>query len=190
MHTIYYIIAIVSWIVIGMVWIVGIFGNKKTLARPDVRKYLGTTLLLIVSYILVFNTSLSSPLNSMITSQHGFTALLGAALAVLGAVVAIWARLILGRSWSGSTATLKQDHKLAQKGPYRFMRHPIYTGLFMAMLGLACTIGLLGNYIGVVLGLIALLIRIPTEEKLMVEQFPNEYPEYMKRTKKLIPFAW
>jgi protein-S-isoprenylcysteine O-methyltransferase Ste14 len=64
----------------------------------------------------------------------------GAALCLAGSALAIWARYLLGTNWSG-TVQLKRDHELIQRGPYRVVRHPIYTGLLLLFLGNALEVG-------------------------------------------------
>jgi protein-S-isoprenylcysteine O-methyltransferase Ste14 len=110
----------------------------------------------------------------------------GLAITVLGAVFAIWSRVTLGRNWS-SVPQVKEQHELVVKGPYRIVRHPIYTGLILAVAGTA-----LAQNRGIGLFMVVLLfasywLKIRVEEKLMMETFPVEYPEYRRRVKALIP---
>ena len=110
----------------------------------------------------------------------------GLAVTVLGAVFAIWSRVTLGRNWS-SVPQVKAQHQLVVKGPYRIVRHPIYTGLILAVAGT----GLAQNkgiwLVMVVLIFASYLLKIRVEERLMMETFPEEYPEYRRRVKALIP---
>ncbi|MDE1944386.1 MAG: isoprenylcysteine carboxylmethyltransferase family protein [Patescibacteria group bacterium] len=112
----------------------------------------------------------------------------GAACAVAGVGVAIWARLHLGRNWS-SRPTMKQGHELVTTGPYRFVRHPIYTGVLLAALGAFCLGNLFSVGVAIVIAILFLL-RIPKEEAIMRGLFPEAYPAYQARTKRLIPFVW
>ena len=113
---------------------------------------------------------------------------IGAGLAAIGVAVAIWARLYIGRNWSPRPAK-KEAHELVTGGPYAVVRHPIYTGIIISALGTALT--------GTIVGLIVLafaaalfLSRVRTEEQIMLELFPDAYPSYQSRTKRLIPFIW
>ena len=110
----------------------------------------------------------------------------GLAVTVLGAVFAIWSRVTLGRNWS-SVPQVKEQHELVVKGPYRIVRHPIYTGLILAFAGTG-----LAKDKGIWLFLVVLIfasywLKIRVEERLMMETFPDEYPEYRRRVKALIP---
>ena len=108
---------------------------------------------------------------------------------MLGASFAIWAGFTLGKNWSGIVATQKEGHKLIKSGPYNIVRHPIYLGFFISMLGFALAVGTIVAYMAVLLGLTALLLRIWIEEKLMNESF-FDYREYSCKIKRLIPFVW
>jgi len=110
----------------------------------------------------------------------------GLAVTAAGCLFAIWARLTLGANWSGR-ATVKQDHQLIVEGPYRLARHPIYTGLSLASLGTALAIGEWRCVLGLIIILLALLVKMSQEERLMMETFPQAYPQYRRRVKALIP---
>ncbi|MBN1920979.1 MAG: isoprenylcysteine carboxylmethyltransferase family protein [Anaerolineae bacterium] len=110
----------------------------------------------------------------------------GAGLALLSVPLLAWVHSALGRHWSTSLQ-FKTEHRLIQTGPYRWVRHPMYTVLFSFFIGL----GLLSAHI-VMLGLAALAVtvvgvRIPKEEAMMVAQFGEEYRTYMQHTGRLLP---
>jgi protein-S-isoprenylcysteine O-methyltransferase Ste14 len=113
-------------------------------------------------------------------------ALTGLGLTIAGCLFAIWARLILGSNWSGR-ATIKSGHELITSGPYKLARHPIYSGLIVAVVGTALAGGEWRGILAVVLILLALFVKIGQEERLMVQAFPQEYSAYRQRVKALIP---
>jgi protein-S-isoprenylcysteine O-methyltransferase len=86
--------------------------------------------------------------------------------------------------------TLKEDHTLVQSGPYRIVRHPIYTGLLFALLGTAIALGELRCFLGVLLAAIAWKIKSMSEETLMVQQFGDQYARYREQVKGLVPYLW
>jgi protein-S-isoprenylcysteine O-methyltransferase len=86
--------------------------------------------------------------------------------------------------------TLKQNHTLVQSGPYRIVRHPIYTGLLVALLGTAVVLGELRCFLGVLLAAIAWKIKSMSEETLMVQQFGDQYARYREQVKGLVPYLW
>ena len=101
---------------------------------------------------------------------------------------AMWARVHLGRNWSG-IVTVKEDHALVRTGPYRAVRHPIYTGLLLALIGTAMAIGQWRGVLAVIFMLIGFLWKIHVEEKRMCENFP-EYGDYRRETAALIPLLY
>jgi protein-S-isoprenylcysteine O-methyltransferase Ste14 len=113
-------------------------------------------------------------------------AVIGAVLFACGIALAVWARLHLGRNW-GMPMTQRAEPELVTSGPYRLVRHPIYTGLLTAMLGTALVNNLLGLI--VVAALVAYFYYCGTvEERNLAATFPTAYPEYKSRTKMIVPF--
>jgi len=110
----------------------------------------------------------------------------GVALCALGMGFAVWARIHLGRNW-GLPMSRKANPELVTTGPYALVRHPIYTGWLLAMLGSAVAetavwllpLILCGGYF---------LHSARREERFMAERFPQDYPAYRRRTKMLVPF--
>ena len=110
----------------------------------------------------------------------------GGAVCRRGIALAVWARLHPGRNW-GMPMTQRAEPELVTSGPYRFVRHPIYSGLLAAMLGTALVDNLLGLIVVAVL--VAYFYYSGTvEERNLTTTFPMAYPEYKSRTKMLIPF--
>lgn len=173
-----------------LVWMIGRVGNKRTLKRSNFRSYLLTTGLLYLSYLLLFFPSYPNFLSFQITAQNNVLGIAGALMCIVGVGLAIWSRYALGRNWSGVSATEKEGHELIKTGPYKIVRHPIYLGFLLAMIGFALTIGNGAVYLAIVLGFISILLRIRIEEKLMKELFPILYEQYSKQVNKLIPHVW
>ncbi|HUB53235.1 MAG TPA: isoprenylcysteine carboxylmethyltransferase family protein, partial [Terracidiphilus sp.] len=111
---------------------------------------------------------------------------IGYAVTVSGAAFAIWARLKLGSNWSGRPS-LMAGHELVTSGPYAIARHPIYTGLVTGITGTAIAIGEWRCVLGALLVLVSFMLKIPKEERFMLQAFPEDYPRYLTRVKALIP---
>lgn len=110
---------------------------------------------------------------------------LGTALVLAGLLFALWARWHLGRNWSGEV-TVKEGHTLIRSGPYRLVRHPIYSGLVLALVGTALAIGTACGFVATALILAGFVVKLQVEEARMRETFPD-YAEYCRRTARLIP---
>ena len=110
------------------------------------------------------------------------------AICALGLLLAIWSRKMLGADWS-QDVELKQGHKLVERGPYRFMRHPIYTGHLLMGLGTAMGSGSLVGLVGLASLCGGFWIKLNQEEHLLLRSFPDQYPEYKARVKALIPYV-
>ena len=110
----------------------------------------------------------------------------GLLLQALSLGLMIWARRRLGRNWSGAI-TEKVDHELVRSGPYRILRHPIYTGLLGMYAGTALVSGELHALIAVVIAVIAYARKIPMEERHLDSVFGGAYAEYRKKSWALIP---
>ena len=104
----------------------------------------------------------------------------GVLLCVAGMAFLVWGRHHLGRNWS-QTVAIKEEHELVSSDCNCYVRHPMYTGGLVACIGSAIAAGGAWMFVLLILGTI-FLWRVGAEDKLMAKQFPNEYPDYKKRT--------
>jgi protein-S-isoprenylcysteine O-methyltransferase Ste14 len=111
----------------------------------------------------------------------------GCLLVLSGLALCAWARLHLGRNWSGRV-TLKEDHELIRSGPYSLVRHPIYAGLLLAIAGTALVEGQWRGVMALLLMLISFRRKLRIEERLMKETFGEQYRRYCEHTAALIPY--
>jgi len=84
---------------------------------------------------------------------------------------------------------LKEGHELVQRGPYRFVRHPIYTGVLIMSFATALVESRLAGFVGVLLMFASFWVKLDLEERLMLHQFPERYAAYRQRVKRIIPFV-
>jgi protein-S-isoprenylcysteine O-methyltransferase Ste14 len=110
----------------------------------------------------------------------------GASLLLLGIGFAIWARMHLGQYWSGYV-TLKPGHRLIRSGPYALVRHPIYTGILLAMIGTAIVIDRVRGVLAVIIAAETFVRKLRIEERWLTEEFGDEYERYRKEVKALVP---
>ena len=106
-----------------------------------------------------------------------------------GLALTLWARVALGRNWSGSI-THKEGHELVESGPYHLVCHPIYTGMLLMVIATAAAQGTWDAAAGIVLFTAVHIWKFRQEEKRMTRYFPETYPAYCERTKALIPFLY
>jgi protein-S-isoprenylcysteine O-methyltransferase Ste14 len=180
------VVIAICWFIFVIVWMVSAFFVKRTVERS-----LGwARLLVLVAVLLIF-----TPLNHVAALRQPLwtrTAAIGAVAALItigGLAFCVWARTVLGSNWSGSI-TFKQGHELIQRGPYAFVRHPIYSGLLLMGLGSAINSGRPRSFLFLATVLVALAIKAHFEEEVMTRHFPEVYPEYRRRVKALIPGVW
>ena len=177
------------WLVLGAYWAVAAIGVKRSVGG---RQRIRTSALRLGLIVLVLLAVRLSPLRHMIQSVQvripngGITGVVGVALCALGVGLAIWARAHIGRNW-GMPMSQKENPELVMTGPYAFVRHPIYGGILLAMLGsaLAATVFWV---IPLVLFGCFFIHSARREEAFMIGRFPDEYPAYMKRSHMLLPW--
>ena len=182
-------IVAVLWVLFYTYWMIAAVGVKKNVRTKGGLERWGVRLLLIAAIVLLLRIPVLRQAIQHYQAAHlgPATELVGFLLCLCGFAFAVWARFHLGRNW-GQPMTLKQGHELVTTGPYRFVRHPIYTGILLAMLGstivtpfwIVAFICLTGYFV----------YSARTEERIMISQFPGQYPEYKKRTKMLVPLVW
>jgi protein-S-isoprenylcysteine O-methyltransferase Ste14 len=112
----------------------------------------------------------------------------GLLLFVLGLGFAIWARVHIGRNW-GTPMSQKDEPELVTSGPYRLVRHPIYSGILVAVLGTAVALSWMWLIAGGLAGVYFVYSAV-VEERYLTEQFPDTYPKYRRSTKMLVPFVF
>ncbi len=110
-------------------------------------------------------------------------------VSLTGLIITLWARMTLGRNWN-TGVTFKENHELVKHGPYSFVRHPIYSGLLLMFLSMAIWYGRVAGFAFFASCFVAYWVKAINEENLMMQHFPNEYPEYKKNVKALIPFVF
>jgi protein-S-isoprenylcysteine O-methyltransferase Ste14 len=178
------------WTVFWVLWVLPAVFGKRTIQRQPTGSRILQIVLLVVAYVLIVNGSVGwNWLNQRVVPAGRASTEAGYGLLVAGMLFAAWARLFLGGNWS-SNVVLKQDHTLVLSGPYRIVRHPIYTGLLIALSGTAIAVGELRGFVGVLLAAIAWKIKSISEETLMVQKFGDQYTRYREQVKGLVPYLW
>ena len=178
-----------AWIIIAVVWLVTAMRVKRTVRIEPYSSRIGHVLTFATAVGLLFSSSLRiGPLAWRAFPPSEIAAAVGLALTIGGISFALWARFYLKGNWSAMVA-LKEDHTLIRTGPYAIVRHPIYTGLLLAMLGTAIAVGELGCFLGVILAFAGWIAKARMEECFLLQQFGGTYSQYSHHVKALIPFV-
>ena len=178
------------WILVAIYWVVGMVLAKPTIKSESILSSAMHIVLGCAAVLLVWEPAAGRGfLGDRLASPAVWVAWLGLALTVGGCAFAVWARATLGSNWS-SMVTVKQDHELILRGPYAMVRHPIYSGLLLALTGTAIAVGEVRAFIGLGLAFIGFLLKAAAEEKFMREEFSTEYARYCERVRRLIPFIF
>ncbi|MGS2761231.1 methyltransferase family protein [Sinomicrobium sp. M5D2P9] len=159
--------------------------NPRTTSQK-ISAFMGFVIVFLALYLPLFTTR---GVGKIVIPPYFSIQLTGVILSVGGIFISIWSRLLLGWNWSGGVSA-KKEHELIVTGPYRFVRHPIYTGFISGLIGTCLVMGSLSGIIITVLYTMGLFKKINKEEKLLADIFGNSYADYQKRTYKLIPFIW
>jgi protein-S-isoprenylcysteine O-methyltransferase Ste14 len=181
------ILIIACWVSLGLYWNVSARSIKSAAERQSSAAKLAR-MPVWLGFVL-FLAAWLHPFGVVVIRRTVFSDSVGVAICALGLIVAIGSRNALGAEWSRDVE-LKQSHKLVQRGPYRFMRHPIYTGHLLMGLGTAIASGLLVAFAALALFVAGFWIKLNQEERLLLRSFPDEYPAYKARVKALIPYVF
>src|SRR6185312_17312069 len=182
-------IILAFWLLYGGVWLVTAFRVKPTVQVADSRTCMSELLILACAAELLFG---QGPRVALLGARW-LPALplpvgLGIALTAAGAAFSILPRLYLGQNWS-ATATIKQEHELIRRGPYRLVRHPIYTGTLIAALGTAIAFGELRDLLALPLVIVGFWLKARSEERLLMSNFGDRYAAYRREVRgAIIPY--
>lgn len=176
------------WTVWGIYWFASSFNVKRTRWRAPLGSQLWYRLPIMAAAILLLNPNLFPSLAIRLWPQVAGLADLGAAMVVAGLALAVMARIHLGRNWS-ATVTVKDEHTLIRTGPYRIVRHPIYTGMSLALLGVNVAFADWRTIIATVSIIASFVKKLSIEERAMAGAFP-EYEAYRRGTWALVPFLY
>jgi len=162
------------------------FSSKKTVQKTSWFSwtYRILAIFIFIGAIWLFKNGFGGPLLWPRTLAIG---LLADVVTMSALILSIWARITLGRNWSGNVV-LKENHELIMSGPYAYVRHPIYSSLILFVLGIVIYYGRLGGIIFLVLFIAGAWFKAYKEEKLLTSHFGEKYLAYKKMVKGLIPW--
>jgi protein-S-isoprenylcysteine O-methyltransferase Ste14 len=187
MSLLYRYLFVALWLAWAVYWWVAATGAKQTERRESWRsRLLHVIPLALAGWLLWAERVPGSFLNEPVFPWTPWVFGAGALITAAGLIVAVWARVYLGRNWSG-TVTIKEDHELIDRGPYALVRHPIYTGLLVALMGSALARGEWRGLFAVLIAWAALWRKLQVEERWMRARFGARYENYCQRVPALVP---
>ena len=183
-----HIAVLIVWGIFGIYWLMPTLRTRtqatKRQASPIFRLlHVG---LMTAGYVILLSSP-ASFLSQRFLPNNIVLKVIGIVILFLGLGFTVWARVHLGQYWSESVQ-IKVDHKLIRTGPYKIVRHPVYTGVLFGCLGTAIVMGKINAWLGIFLILAAFLMKLWKEEKFLIEEFSQTYLQYKKEVKALIPF--
>jgi protein-S-isoprenylcysteine O-methyltransferase Ste14 len=174
------------WILFGLYWLVSALNRKKTKRRESWVQRLAYVLPLFAAFYLLLHYSGHTWLGTRFVPDTRSVEWLGVVIMAAGVAIAFWARFHLGANWSG-VVTLKQDHELIRTGPYRTIRHPIYTGILLAFLGNAVEVGQVRGLLGLLIIWLSFYVKARREESFLVQEFGPRFDEHSQHTGMFLP---
>lgn len=177
------------WIMTGIYWALTAPWAKAAVRKEQYASRVLRIAVMCVALDLLFGSPRVGLLGARFVPGDAWIARTGLALVAAGTALAVWARAMLGTNWSGTVA-IKSGHELIRTGPYRWVRHPIYSGLLLAVLGTALALGEVRGLLAFAVALLGWGFKATMEERFLVDQFDGAYLRYQSEVKRLIPFIF
>jgi protein-S-isoprenylcysteine O-methyltransferase Ste14 len=171
----------VGWALFWLYWLAASVGVKA--GRTRWTRFAGVRVVVLLVVLLLLRLRV---FQGKAVTDDLWLQVIGLVIFVLGLALAVWARIYLGRNW-GTPMSEKADPGLVTTGPYSAVRHPIYSGIILAMVGTTVAVSLYWLVAVALLG-VYFLYSAAMEERYMTGAFPDTYPRYKRSTKMLIPF--
>ncbi|HUD52678.1 isoprenylcysteine carboxylmethyltransferase family protein [Parvibaculum sp.] len=185
------LLLISAWALWGLSWFAAAVWTGRTenrVPRGSAEVWLYRTLVTIGLVLLYYRTALVFHMHRLWHVGYDGAYVLAFA-AIAGFLFTWWARVHLGRLWSGAV-TRKEGHYVVDTGPYGIVRHPIYTGILAATLATALTLATIPALLGLVFITVGLWLKAKIEERFLAAELgPDAYGDYRRRVPMLVPFG-
>jgi protein-S-isoprenylcysteine O-methyltransferase Ste14 len=169
-------------------WLLAALFAAKTKQAEGVLLRLAHIVPLYFGFFLIFHDRDYSLIHGRMYHNNGMS-YIGNLLTVEGLLFTVWARVHLGKYWSG-IITLKEGHRLIRTGPYQIVRHPIYTGILLGALGSALIAATGDAFVGLALMTVTLAMKARREEALLTGEFGDEYRQFRREVRALVPLVY
>jgi len=178
------------YVIFFVYWIAAAFWTKRTVERHGLWGHWPTRFAVFAFIALFVLRRLTGPFSAG-KSVWPYTSTIGIAASVvtaIGLIILLWGRVSLAGNWSADVV-LKEDHELIERGPYRYVRHPIYSGFILMAAGGVLLWGTITALVVLCALPMVLWLKLSQEERLLTRHFPEAYPRYKARVKALVPFV-
>jgi protein-S-isoprenylcysteine O-methyltransferase Ste14 len=183
----FYLACLIAWLALWAYWIASIPKQKAERIAESSGDRATQILPMAATYTLLFSPAASYGWlgHRVLPASRGLE---GAAMfvATMGVAFAIWARGHLGSNWS-ARVSIRADHELIRTGPYRRIRHPIYTGMILATIGTAGVIGEVRGVLAVLITCAAFSVKARREERFLTGEFGSRFAEHRRETGMFVP---
>jgi protein-S-isoprenylcysteine O-methyltransferase Ste14 len=180
-------IATCCWLVFFLYWAISALSSKAAKKTESGAERLQRMVPLAVAYVLLFyQRATFGWLDKRFVPDSSAAAVLGVSLTAAGVAFAIWARWHLGANWS-AIVSIREQHELIRSGPYRRVRHPIYTGMLLAMAGTALVLGEMRGLLAFAITLFAFYWKARKEEAWLTREFGERFNAHVKQTGMFLP---
>ncbi len=179
-----------TWLIVLTYWVISALTAKKVQHQePFFKRVIKYWLPILIPVLLLGPGDWygHSWLRENFVEHTNLVGIIGLSICVIGAIIACWSRYILGKNWSLSIQK-KKNHELIQDGIYSVIRHPIYTGILLLIIGNSIIVGDYRAILAIIIVFISLWFKLLKEEKILIELFGEKYLDYIKHTKALIPY--
>jgi protein-S-isoprenylcysteine O-methyltransferase Ste14 len=163
---------LICWVIVASFWAVSAFCVKETKEWQPLPGRLVYLLLTVLAAMLFKGAVGGVQFNRSVLPYTPVLGIVADLIVLLGLFISIWARAVLGRNWSGRV-TLKEEHELILRGPYRVVRHPIYSWLLLMIFGTAILVGRISGIFALLVSVCGLWLKLRQAETLMTKHFPQ-----------------
>jgi protein-S-isoprenylcysteine O-methyltransferase Ste14 len=175
------------WMVLCLYWILSALQTKAVKSRESLGQRLSYVFPLALGLTLLFNSRAHySWLGTRFAPDTIAVAFAGVVLTAAGVALAMWSRFVLGENWSAAVS-IRKDHELIRMGPYRTMRHPIYTGMMLGLLGTALVVGEIRGLLALVILWLGFYRKARKEEAFLTREFGAGFEVHAKQTGMFLP---
>jgi protein-S-isoprenylcysteine O-methyltransferase Ste14 len=176
------------WITFYVVWMIAALFTKHTAERTAWRRGWWVWFP-VAAFMFVARRAILFAASAALWQVTPLLGIVADATTVIGLLITLWARRMLGTNWSASVV-FKERHELIEGGPYRFVRHPIYSGVLLMLFGTMLVWGRLVGVVAFVAIVVGLSVKASLEERLLMRHFPEAYARYRQRVRAaVIPFV-